>query len=55
MVALDPEGRPCAVPKLAIRTEDEFRRHRDAEERRAARLELANRRRVRRERKSSDV
>jgi len=51
MVALDPEGRPCSVPKLEIRTEDEFRRHRDAEERRGARLELAKRRRVRRERK----
>ena len=49
MVALDPEGRPCSVPKLEIRTEAEFRRHRDAEERRGARLELAKRRRVRRE------
>jgi acyl-CoA hydrolase len=49
MVALDPEGRPCAVPKLEIGTEDEYRRYRDAEERRAARLELAKRRRSRRE------
>jgi hypothetical protein len=40
------------VPKLEIRTEAEFRRHRDAEERREARLELAERRRVRRERKA---
>jgi acyl-CoA hydrolase len=52
MVALDPEGRPCSVPKLEIRTEDEYRRHRDAEERRGARLELAKRRRVRRENKA---
>jgi len=52
MVALNPEGQPCAVPKLEIRTEDEYRRHRDAEERREARLELAKRRRVRRERKA---
>ena len=49
MVALDPDGRPCAVPKLEMRTEDEYRRYRDAEERRAARLELAKRRRLRRE------
>jgi len=48
MVALDPDGRPCAIPRLEIRTEDEYRRYRDAEERRAARLELAKRRRVRR-------
>jgi acyl-CoA hydrolase len=52
MVALDPDGRPCAVPKLEVRTEDEFRRHRDAEERREGRLELAERRRARRERKA---
>lgn len=54
MVALDPDGRPCAVPKLEIRTEDEYRRYRDAEERRAARLELAQRRRERRREKGND-
>jgi len=48
MVALDPEGRPCPVPKLEVRTEDEYRRHRDAEERREARLRLAESRRSRR-------
>lgn len=49
MVALDPEGRPCPVPKLELTTEEEYRRHRDAEERREARLLLAERRQFRRE------
>lgn len=48
MVALDPDGRPCAVPKLEVRSADEYRRHRDAEERREARLRLAQSRRARR-------
>jgi len=52
MVALDPDGRPSAVPRLEIRTEDEYRRYRDAEERRAARIELAKRRRLRRKSRS---
>jgi acyl-CoA hydrolase len=54
MVALDPEGRPCAVPRLEIRSGDEYRRYRDAEERRAARLELAKRRKVRRDGADAD-
>jgi acyl-CoA hydrolase len=48
MVALDPAGRPCAVPRLELETEAEVRRYRDAEERRQARLQLAERRRSRR-------
>lgn len=48
MVALDPEGKPCPVPRLELTTEEEYRRHRDAEERREARLLLAERRRSRR-------
>jgi len=54
MVALSPDGRPCAVPRLEIRAEDEYRRYRDAEERRAARLELAKRQRSRREPRSGE-
>lgn len=49
MVALDPDGKPCPVPRLEITSEEEYRRHRDAEERREARLLLAKRRRSRRE------
>lgn len=37
-VALDKEGRPAAVPPLIIETEDERRRNREAETRRASRL-----------------
>ncbi len=48
MVALDPDARPCSVPRLEIGSEDEYRRHRDAEERREARLRLAESRRSRR-------
>ena len=47
MVALDEEKRPTAVPRLRIRTLEQYRRHHDAEERRVARLELARRRRER--------
>lgn len=49
MVAVDDEGRPVPVPHLRLRDPEELRRHRDAEERRVARLELARRRRERRE------
>ena len=38
MVALDQEGRPMQVPPLAVETEDEERRQREAELRRANRL-----------------
>lgn len=37
-VALDKDGRPAAVPPLIIDTEDEKRRNREAETRRASRL-----------------
>lgn len=49
MVALDPDGRPCPVPRLELHTEEQLRRHRDAEERRQARFRLAESRRSRRE------
>ncbi len=49
MVAVDDEGRPLPVPHLRLRDPEELRRHRDAEERRVARLELARRRQERRE------
>jgi acyl-CoA hydrolase len=38
MVALDEEGRPAAVPGLIPETDDEHRRQREAELRRANRL-----------------
>ena len=38
MVALDEEGRPMQVPPLTVETEDEGRRRREAELRRANRL-----------------
>jgi acyl-CoA hydrolase len=38
MVALDDDGRPAAVPPIAPETEDEKRRQREAEHRRATRL-----------------
>jgi len=47
MVALDERRRPVPVPRLLIRTEAEYRRHLDAEERRRARLKLAAERRER--------
>ena len=43
-VAVDEDGDPVAVPCLRIETAEQYRRHHDAEERRAARLELARRR-----------
>ncbi len=48
MVAIDEDGRPVPVPRLELQTSEEFRRHRDAEERRSSRLELTRRRRERR-------
>lgn len=48
MVAIDEERRPVPVPHLELRTPEEYRRHRDAEERRSSRLELARRRKQRR-------
>ncbi len=38
-VALDSDGKPKNVPPLSLQTEDEKRRHREAEERRKIRLE----------------
>ncbi len=49
MVAIDEEGRPVPVPRLEIRTQEEYRRYLEAEERRAARLALAQRQQARRE------
>jgi uncharacterized protein (TIGR00369 family) len=37
-VALDGEGRPCEVPRLAAETDDEVRRQHEAKLRRSARL-----------------
>ncbi|MFQ5891016.1 MAG: acyl-CoA thioesterase [Gemmatimonadota bacterium] len=48
MVAIDADRRPVPVPRLEIVSEVELQRYRDAEERRAARLDLAARRRQRR-------
>ncbi len=48
MVAIDEEGKPVPVPRLEIRTQEEYRRYLEAEERRAARLALAQRHRARR-------
>jgi acyl-CoA hydrolase len=47
MVAIDGEGHPVEVPRLALDSEDELRRHLDAEERRKARLLLARSRAAR--------
>ena len=49
MVAIDGEGHPVEVPRLALETEDELRRYQDAEERRKARLLLARRSRAARQ------
>src|SRR3954464_6060414 len=38
MVALDDEARPAPVPRVAPESDDEIRRHREAEHRRATRL-----------------
>jgi len=48
MVAIDEEGKPVPVPRLEIRTEEEYRRYLEAEERRATRLALAQRHQARR-------
>jgi len=45
IVAVDGDGRPCEVPPLDLESEDERRRFRQAEERRAQRLELRARHR----------
>jgi acyl-CoA hydrolase len=37
-VAIDPQGRPTPVPPLVLETDEDRRRHRDAEQRRAVRL-----------------
>lgn len=49
MVAIDDAHRPVPVPLLELVTQEEYRRHLDAEERRQARVELAARRRQRRQ------
>ncbi|MFQ5689104.1 MAG: acyl-CoA thioesterase [Gemmatimonadota bacterium] len=46
MVAIDEARRPVPVPRLRIETEEQYRRYHEAEERRAASLELARRRRA---------
>lgn len=50
MVAVGEDRRPMPVPKLELRTLQQYRRYHDAEERRVARLELARRRQERWER-----
>lgn len=52
MVAIDKKGKPIPVPQLELRTEEELRRYRDAEDRRAARSELADGRSRRRKAES---
>jgi len=47
MVAIGDEREPVQVPRLELRTLEQYRRHHDAEERRVARLELARRRQER--------
>jgi acyl-CoA hydrolase len=37
-VALDPEGKPTRVPPLVLETDEDRRRHKDGEQRRAVRL-----------------
>lgn len=44
MVAVNEDREPVPVPRLRLETREQVRRHHDAEERRAARLELARRR-----------
>jgi len=44
MVAVNENREPVPVPRLRLETREQVRRHHDAEERRAARLELARRR-----------
>lgn len=49
MVAVDDYFQPIPIPRLRIETEEQYRRYQDAEERRKARLALAEKRRLRRE------
>jgi acyl-CoA hydrolase len=49
MVAIDEDFQPKAIPRLLVESEDQYRRYQDAEERRRARLKLAEQRRLRRE------
>ncbi|UCC71745.1 MAG: acyl-CoA thioesterase [Gemmatimonadota bacterium] len=49
MVAVDEVGKPQPVPKLVIEDEVQYRRYRDAVERREARLRLTEERRRRRQ------
>lgn len=46
MVAIDEQRRPVPVPRLQLETEEEYRRHIEAEERKKAKLELAKRSRA---------
>ena len=48
MVAVDEAFRPIPIPRLTIETEEQYRRHQDAEHRRTARLALAEEREHRR-------
>jgi len=52
MVAVNEEREPVEVPRLEIETPTQLRRHRDAVERKKARLELAESRRARRRKNS---
>jgi acyl-CoA hydrolase len=47
MVAIDDEGHPVPMPRLVLETEAELRRYQDAEERKKARLLLAQSRAAR--------
>lgn len=49
MVAIDEDFQPKPIPRLLLESEYQYRRHQDAEERRRARLKLAEQRRLRRE------
>lgn len=51
VVAIDENGEPTPVPRLILEDEVQYRRYRDAAERRKARLQLAEERRRRRERR----
>ncbi|MBM4309989.1 MAG: acyl-CoA thioesterase [Deltaproteobacteria bacterium] len=42
-VALDSSGRPTEIPQLIVETEEEIRRHRQSQDRRAVRLEERDR------------
>jgi acyl-CoA hydrolase len=49
MVAVDEDGKPTPIPNLILEDEEQYRRYRDAQARRRARLHLAAQRRRRRE------